>query len=214
MCFSRIKRLLGRDSPDSHPDQPDTGSARAAFAIFGEIPDVELRLTRVLDWIASTSGITLTGDRQHFADVPEIPADSHGLQLDQLDLSLFPNAQFIVALYFSDVSKSGLTWPYWDWRGNGHPCTVATIPYVPSYGPEPFAGFVTHFEQVIAHEIKNSMISWLNQGLGYSVLNTYENDGGWINCDLYPENSRYTDCYREVFAQITNEMRDRLARAR
>ena len=48
MCFSRIKRLLGRDSPDTHLDQRDAVSVRATFAIFGEIPDVDLRLTQVL----------------------------------------------------------------------------------------------------------------------------------------------------------------------
>jgi len=218
MCLSRLRRLFSKNRPDGYPEQdllahapPNPVSVSAAFAIYGEIPEVEQRLSRVLLWLALASSIELRGDRQYFAHVPEILPDSQGLWIDQLDLSLFPDVQFIVALYFSNVSKSGLTWPYWDWRKNERPCTIATIPYVPSYGPEPFAGFDTHFEQVIAHEIKNSIISWPNQGLGYSVLNTYENDKGWINCDLFPENSRYTDCYREVFAQITDAMRQDLA---
>jgi len=218
MCFNWLRRVFGRDGRDTDSREEVTTDAstsrvsvRAAFAILGEIPDVELRLSRVLDWIASTSGLDLAGDRQYFAHVPEIPADSQGLGPGQLDLSLFRDVPFIVALYFSDIGRSGLTYPLYDWRGNGQRCTIATIPYVPSYGPESFAGFETHFEQVIAHEIKNSIISWLNQGLGYSVLNTYQEDGGWINCDLYPERTRYTDCYREVFEQLTDTMRQGLA---
>ena len=218
MCFSRLRRMFGRDGRDTPSGQAVTTtvltsrvSVRAGFAILGDIPQVEPRLSRVLGWIASTSGLDLAGDRQYFADVPEIPADSQGLGPGQLDLSLFPDVPFIVALYFSPIGRSGLTYPFYDWRGDGQRCTIATIPYVPSYGPEPFAGFETHFEQVIAHEIKNSIISWLNQGLGYSVLNTYQEDGAWINCDLYPEGTRYTDCYREVFRQLTDAMRQDLA---
>lgn len=67
----------------------------------------------------------------------------------------------------SERGGGGNTYP--TWTGEEHKA-VCVVPYGLW---EPFAGFETHYEQVLAHEWKNGLVGMLNDVYGYNLINTY-----------------------------------------
>lgn len=97
---------------------------------------------------------------------------------------------------------AGARWAITDWRNIGWPFMVISACYDPWWNCwQPFEGFSTWLEQVIAHEWSNSLVSWL-EIYGHNILSTYPNEH-FINCGDY---ANYNRCYRMLLRQVTTEM--------
>lgn len=179
----------------------------------GGHPYLEPALESAIAWIESETEFAVRAEIAYSGLQPAIShiGDAYMLQPGDVDWSEIPEAQWVFLLWDCGSLhpcpwSAGGTWGLYDWRGTGRPFVIISLPYGVWWDNwVPWGGFDTWFGQVVVHEWKNGLVSWLNDGYGYSMLNTYSN-GNYIDCGSYPEGTRYADCYRELLAQLTPEM--------
>lgn len=139
------------------------------------------------------------------------------LMFRDVDWTEVPEAQFVFLLWNGeDISLAwgGSAWALGDYLGTGKRFTPISIPYRHARFLGTFCGFRNFFTYVVVAEWYNSLVSWLNDGLGYNILNVYPNGGQppeCIDCTQFPLSNRYPDCYELALKQLSTDMVQRLS---
>lgn len=198
----------------------------AAFIIYDEGDEhLEVCIPRAVQWLEANSQFVVEGTiiksdgNKDFNDC---------LNPYVVDWSIIPDVQFVFLFNAAErPSFAGGTWgigaPDYGMFRTGYPetkpegwpnvsgvCSVVSMSYKPWWSHNlwiPEAGFETSFELTLMHEWKNAICSWMNDGWGFNIMNTYERaDGFYISCPSFPAATERTDCYGAVLDQLTTEM--------